>query len=209
MDDIAAVSAVERKLTEFLSGHFRVQPGADDQLAVIHRWAPVLAAYATAAPGNPATFREIGRKRLMRELASLSKLKRRPDVLDRLHGTTIDVLADAGWTKGRLAAEPERVSQAVASAKALAARKDDFKADGKPRNHLARAFAIIAATIYKDVAGKRPTWTDDTVGFVAFLTALSDTLPSVKLGNIEGLARKTLIELRSRESAQVTSISNR
>lgn len=207
MDDFAVASA-EHTVTAFLRAHFRVQPGAADQLTIIHRWAHVLATYATAIPGPAAPFREIGRKQLMRELGSLSKLRSRPDVLERLHGTTIDLLAEAGWTRQRLAAEPEGAAQAVVSAKALAALKTEFKFDGRPKNHLARSFAIIAATIYQDVGGKRATWTDDNVGFVAFLTALGQTFPSVKLGYVEGLARRTLTEIRIRESAQVTAISN-
>jgi hypothetical protein len=101
------------------------------------------------------------------------------------------------------------MKRVVERAKAVAAGRDTFKADGKPRKYLARSVALIAADIYQDVTGKRPTWSESKRGFVAFLAALSDTLPSLKLGNIEGLARETVIELRSRETAQVTSISSR
>jgi len=200
---------VELEIVGFLRDHFRIKPDAVDRLRVIHRWSHVLAAYATTTPGSSTPFREIGRKQPIREITSLSKLGRRPAVLNNLHGTTIDLLAEIGWTRTRLADDPSSAKHVVERARAVALGRDTFKADGRPRNYLARSVAIIAATIYEEVTDKRPTWTDDAVGFVAFLAALGDNLPSLKLGSVEGLARRTLIELRARETAQVTSISSR
>lgn len=188
MPDAQLSCAVEQAAAAALREHLR-GPGATED---VRRCARMVAQIASTEMPTRGAFRQVGRKKIDRELGSLARLGARPDrQLDRLHGSTIDLLARVGWTRDRLIAEPQRGAEACRAGRQALRAAVLPKPHGKPINLRAQAIAWLLADLYFRSTARVPTRAESLGGFVALLDAMSGVLP-FQLGGVERLARSTV-----------------
>jgi hypothetical protein len=183
-------ATIERTLTDALQPYQQNVADDDHRRERIRVTAAALAVMCSASGRPSRQFRLVGRKQTIRQMRALSRLTRSPKALEGLHGSTIDLLAEIGWTRERLAARPELGRAAAAAGQRALDRRALRPASMKPENLKAAAVAWILARLFHEISGEAPTRTDQQGGFVGLVEDVAAVLPGV-LGNTEYVIRKT------------------